>query len=222
MPKPKQKNGHKKIKPTLHIFCEGEKTEPYYFKSYIQENHSDIRQLATIVVEKTDKNTPIALVDEAISHKKQSGLAIDKYWVVYDREAVDKYPHDLHKQARDKAKANNIEIAFSSVCFEIWLLLHLTDKCSSYTNCAELLKQSDLKKLLAKECGIQNYDKAIPTLFESLKGNVDNAKARAKNMCDRAKDSAEIGKSEPYYFNPYTDVHLLLNAMDQFKEDLKK
>lgn len=222
MPRPRNGKKVKSLKPTLHIFCEGEKTEPYYLKSYINEYHSSTRQLATILVEKTDKNTPVSLVEEAIAHKNRNGLEIDEYWVVYDREAINKYSHELHQQARQRAIANGIEIAFSNVCFEHWLLLHLQDHRRGYSNCTELLKQSTFKALLASVCGIKNYDKGLPILFEKIKHGINDAKIRAENICDSAMKGAEVGKEAPHYLNPYTDVHKLLDAMKGFEEKVKK
>lgn len=58
MPKNKEKRRKKiPLKPVFKIFCEGEKTEPLYIKGYINYFHSDQRRI--IVVEKTEKNTPV-------------------------------------------------------------------------------------------------------------------------------------------------------------------
>ncbi len=221
MPRDRKKKG-KPVKPTLHIFCEGEKTEPYYLKSYISEFHSSTRQLATILVEKTDKNTPVSLVEEAIAHQNRNGLKIDEYWVVYDREAINKYSHALHQQARQKADANGINIALSNVCFEHWLLLHLEDHRRGYSNCSELLKQSNFKSLLESECGIKNYDKGLPILFDKIKHGINDAKDRAEVICKGAKKTAEVGKDAPHYLNPYTDVYKLLDAMKEFEKTVSK
>lgn len=221
MPRDRKKKG-KPVKPTLHIFCEGEKTEPYYLKSYIGEFHSSTRQLATILVEKTEKNTPVSLVNEAIAHKNSNGLKIDEYWVVYDREAVNKYSDSLHQDARQKADANGINIALSNVCFEHWLLLHLDDHRRSYSNCNDLLKNSTLKALLESKCGIKNYDKGLPFLFEKIKHGIDDAVKRAEAICVNAVKSAVTGKEAPHYLNPYTDVHKLLEAMKEFEEKVSK
>ncbi|MBY7899945.1 RloB family protein [Vibrio fluvialis] len=221
MPRDRKKK-EKPVKPTLHIFCEGEKTEPYYLKSYIAEFHSSTRQLATILVEKTDKNTPVSLVKEAVAHKSSNGLKIDEYWVVYDREAVTKYPDALHLEARQKADANGINIALSNVCFEHWLLLHLEDHRRGYSSCADLLKNSTFKSLLDSHCGIKDYDKGLPFLFEKIKHGISDAVKRADTICKNAEKAAEVGKEAPHYLNPYTDVHKLLDAMKEFEEKVSK
>lgn len=211
MPKQKPKNKIK-LTPVFHIFCEGEKTEPYYIKAYINCYHSDKRNL--VVVENTAKNTPVQLVNVAIAHKNQSNKS-DIFWVVFDREATSKYSHSLHLDARKRAKDNGIEIAFSNVCFEVWFLLHLTFSTASYASCSDLLKHSKLKELL-REKGITNYDKGYAYLFNALKDDVPNAFRNAEKVMQRALDSAEPGKESPCFLNPYTDVHELFIDIKNF------
>ena len=143
MPKKKTSSG-KKVKPIFKIFCEGEKTEPLYIKGYVDHFHSEKRSI--IVVGKTDKNTPVQLVEVAVE-AKNNGNENDIFWVVFDRESVAKYSHELHAKARDNARRNCIEIAFSNVCFELWILLHFEYTAAPYSTCADLLKKSNLKKM---------------------------------------------------------------------------
>ena len=97
MPKPRRKS-NKKLKPVFHIYCEDEKTEPNYLNGYLNKFHPVNRRLKVIKIEKTRKNTPIQLVNEAVIKKKnKSTPSSDSFWVVYDREAITKYPNSLHK-----------------------------------------------------------------------------------------------------------------------------
>ena len=113
---PKKKKGNSlSVKPVFKMFCEGEKTEPLYIKGYINHFHSGKRRI--IVVEKTNKNTPIQLVEVAIQAKNQ-GNDNDVVWVVFDRESEAKYTNQRHAEARAMALANGIQIAFSNVLFE--------------------------------------------------------------------------------------------------------
>ena len=66
MPK-KKKNNNKSTEPVLHIYCEGEKTEPIYINGYIDYFYSEHRNI--LVVEDTNKNTPVQLVETAIKAK---------------------------------------------------------------------------------------------------------------------------------------------------------
>ncbi|WP_017446863.1 RloB family protein [Gayadomonas joobiniege] len=213
MPK-KKSNAKRALVPAFHIFCEGEKTEPYYIRGYIDEFHSDKKNI--LLVEDTKKNTPVQLVEAAIEHKKTT-TKNDVYWVVFDRESIAKYPHSLHLEARDLANRNNIEIGFSNVCFEFWLLLHMEYSTASYDSCSDLLAQSNLKSAL-KSRGIDNYDKGFAYLFNTLKADdgVQKAIKNAAKANKSALDSAENGKVLPHFLNPYTDVRDLFIDMDNF------
>lgn len=213
MPK-KKPNNNKLLKPAFHVFCEGEKTEPYYIRGYIKYFHSDKRNI--LLVEYTKKNTPVQLVEVAIEHKKTT-TKNDVYWVVFDRESVSKYPHELHLQARNLANKHNIEIGFSNVCFEFWLLLHMEYSTATYDSCNDLLQQSNLKALL-KERGIDSYDKGFAHLFDKLKNNdgVSTAIRNADKVIQTILSTAEKGKELPHYLKPYTDVHHLFIDMGNF------
>ena len=90
MPKPKKRE-RQELKPRLHIFCEGEKTEPNYLNLYIG---AVLPGTKLIIVEKTNKNTPVQLVEEALKAKAKEPDG-DIFWVVYDREGQAKYPDAL-------------------------------------------------------------------------------------------------------------------------------
>ncbi len=213
MPKKKPDN-KKKLIPAFHVFCEGEKTEPYYIRGYVDHFHSDKKNI--LLVEDTNKNTPVQLVGTAIQHKK-STTKNDVYWVVFDRESISKYSHELHLKARVLANKNNIQIGFSNVCFEYWMLLHMEYSTACYDSCSDLLGKSNLKKLL-KARGIDNYDKGFAYLFNVLKekGGISIAMSNADKAINSAIASAERGKEHPHFLNPYTDVHHLFIDMDNF------
>lgn len=220
---PKQKNlQNKPVKPTLRIFCEGEKTEPLYLNAFIESLGPSLFGKAKI--ERTSKNTPVQLVEEAIKNKENGDLN-DIYWVVYDRESVTKYPHELHLKAKQKAESNDINIAFSNVCFEFWLLLHFELTTAPYQNCDDLLSRSDLKKYL-RDIGIKKYDKAMAIIFDKIKDNVSIAENNAKSLRKSVLSCAEEGKKEPYHLNPYVDVDILLdnirNFINPFNDNIKK
>jgi hypothetical protein len=220
MPKPRGNKKKKKLKPVLHIFCEGAKTEPHYFNGYLKEHFSNNRLLKVIRVEKTNKNTPIQLVEEATRLKTDRITpAHDVFWVVYDREATNKYSNNLHKQALDKAKGNDINVCITNVCFEVWILLHINEVNAPYSSCNDLLKNSSLKTYL-KTHGIRNYDKANENVFELILNEIPNARRRAKKMNSETLKSSYETDTNPHLLNPYTQVHELLDAIDEFAKGI--
>lgn len=210
----------KKIRPLLakmHIYCEGEKTEPNYIEKYLRKNFAGNRRRELIRVEPTTKNTPLELVTEAIAHKKRPDCPPgDQFWVVYDRESIQKYPDATHLKAIQKARAAGIDVALSNVCFELWLLLHFRDNTASFSSYDDLMGNSQLKAEL-KKIGINKYDKGKAAVFDIVSDNIGEARIRAVKMNKATEKSAAAGVREPHLLNPYTDMHLLLDAIDKFK-----
>jgi len=204
MPKPKKKT-RKELKSKLHIFCEGEKTEPNYLNGYIQRKFPGTK---LIKVEKSKKNTPIALVEEALKLKKSASTPEgDVFWVVYDREGETKYPDALHLEARQKA-GDAINIALSNVCFEVWLLLHFRKTVAPYSCYDDLRKRSQLKDY------IDNYDKADKRKYSDAE--IEYARENAKRMNEQTTRGADRLWVESHQWNPYTNVYELLDEIDDF------
>jgi len=197
----------------MYIFCEGEKTEPLYLSSYIDEYAKNKSKV--IFIPKTKKNTPVQLVDEAVSKKNsRDSVDGDVFWVVYDRESVSKYPRAKHKEAWDKAKRNGINVAISNVCFEFWVLLHFHENYQPYSSFSDLISNSLLKEKL-KEVGIRNYDKGSDELYFKIRGGIPNARKRAARV-NRSIIASANQNSKEYDYSPYTTMHELLDAIDKF------
>jgi len=214
MPKNRD-NANKEVKPVFHIYCEGE-TEEAYLESYIDKFYSGNRRLKVIKMEKTNKNTAKELVDEAVKSLKKCPEG-DTFWVVYDCESEhNKYFHEHHKIAYDKAQPKNISIAISNVCFEVWILLHFQATVRPYNSYDDLIKNSPLRDLCKKR-GLDDYKKGNKQLFDILKKKeLDDAKTRAERMNQNTQENADPKWTMPYQWNPYTNVHELLDAIDEF------
>lgn len=212
MPKPRKPSKLKPLK-TLKIFCEGEKTEPNYLKGYIATLDNEARK-SVVLIEKTKKNTPIQLVEEAIKAKKSpQSLDEDEFWVVYDRESVAKYSDENHSKAFDKAKRARIHVALCNVCFEYWILLHFLDTDAPYSSYDDLRANSILNEEF-RIAGGRNYEKSSASLFASIRDRVSIARERGKRLNDRGERSAHSGRDKPYHINPYVGIVALLQAID--------
>jgi len=205
----RRKNNDKELAPVFHIFCEGEKTEPYYFRGYIEKFFPGNRRIR---VEKTNKNTPKQLVEEAVKSKNDKNFPEgDIFWVVYDRENAAKYSDTLHLEAYQLAKANVVNIALSNVCFELWILLHFEMSTASYSSCDDLIKNSALRKE-----HIKNYDKGDKKIFDEIFDRIDDAKSNAISMNEGIEKTADHSWKKPYQLNPFSDVYKLLDAIQDF------
>jgi len=193
----------------MYIFCEGEKTEPYYIESFVNDRASGKSKVIRIPKEKS--TSPEHLVDAAISKKKSSSTTDgDVFWVVYDKEDVNSRPIPTHKKAWDKAKNNGINVAISCVCIEFFILLHFNYTDASYTSFNNLKSQSPLNACF-KRIGVDDYDKASDKTYHYLQQRVDVAIANSERL--EAKITQEGGIDEPYKLMAYTSFHNLLKSI---------
>lgn len=220
---PKKRSAKRLLRPVFYIFCEGEKTEPYYLDHYVKKHCSGYRSIQVkrikldevVKLPKTNRTDPISLVNLAIKQKDMSpGLSGDQFWCVYDREAENVVSAEIHVRAFKAAGDRGINIAFSNVCFEVWLLLHKQDGCAAYISCDDLLKRSKL------ETYFPDYKKGCRREFSAsevfdarrrvLRMNANTCNVPIKKFTD-VTDPRQLVK-----LNPYTNFHRLLDAIDDF------
>jgi len=111
----------------LVIVSEGEKTEKKYFSNYRKRGCG-----LKIETPNTSRTDPVGLVNFAIRQIRKYDLdpeKDDEIWCVFD---VDDNEENI-TEALDKAEENNIKIALSNPCFEIWFLLHFKFRDTSLT-----------------------------------------------------------------------------------------
>ena len=186
----------KKSGDIILIACQGTKTEPQYFQSLRKEwliRSSQIR----IFKKAYD---PKSLVEEVLELKKEyendKEIKIDEVWCVFDHEGCNKDKH--FEEAVNQAKDNEIKIASSNPCFEVWYLLHFEPVKKPFE------KYKDVEKDLKKH--LKGYDKSanyFSTLYPNTKFAIDNAEALRKH--NDSTDSA----------CPATDVDLLVKKMKE-------
>lgn len=113
----------RRIFPRIYILCNGEILEYTYFSDF----RDHIARARNIIVRKDFKGlAPWQLIEKAIAYKSSiKGFdPDDQVWCVFD---VDDYWKDNQEKFEDaikKAKENDIKLAWSNECFELWLLLH--------------------------------------------------------------------------------------------------
>ncbi|MCK5683300.1 RloB domain-containing protein [bacterium] len=191
-----------KPKPKLFILCEGEKTEPRYLKGFLKNlGIEEGYQVDIIEIVDTKINSAKELIDLGLLQKE---LENDEVWAVFDKDG-----YTQHAVAFAKAKAKGVNIAFSSISFETWILLHF-----KYTT-REFRKSEDVIKYM-KDNGYMDYDKTDCENFNKTKNKIDTAIQNAKRLRTHQK-TGNIG-STIYNWNPYTNVDELLDAIKAFIE----
>ena len=157
------------------IVCEGEKTEPNYFRGL--RAAFGINTMNVVIADKKRGLDPKRLVEYALEeYRKDSDF--EHVFCVFDRDKHATYDDALDKIRKTRMKAGTKLHAITSIpCFEIWLLLHFTFTTRSFcsatddSNCA--LVMSDLDQFMP------GYSKGGTDVFmgnERLQTAIDNAK----------------------------------------------
>jgi len=181
-----------KPKKRFLILCEGEKTEPNYFKSFRVSS-------AEVYVLGLGANTT-SIVEEAIKRKlqaKKEKTLFNEVWCVFDR---DSFPAKNFNKAFERAKKTDIKIAYSNEAFEIWYLLHF---CYQNTGISRSLYKNKLSKYLKKA-----YKKNSTTIYEDLLSRQTTAIKNAKRLLET------YSAPNPEKDNPSTTVHLLVQLLN--------
>ncbi|MBY8048366.1 RloB family protein [Vibrio fluvialis] len=197
------------------MYSEGEKTEINYLQGYLSDKYSGNLSVKFVDIQDIRENTAKSLVDRVVKEKKSRDKKLnDIYWIAYDRESEAEYKEKLHHEAFKKAKDHDINIALSNICIEQWILLHYVKSTAQYTSFKNLMDNSCLKEKL-REQGVQDYDKGDIGLYEMLKDKLDIARKNAIKVNSETKELSNEN-AKPFQLNPYTDFHLVLDAIDKF------
>ncbi len=114
------------IRCRILIVCEGEKTEPAYFKSFHMMKNSgglvfDITNDGGGINTMNVVNKAIELRDIAEKNKRP----YDSVWTVFDRDSFEPAKFD---NAINKAASNSIQCAWSNEAFELWYIYHFDNR----------------------------------------------------------------------------------------------
>jgi hypothetical protein len=107
---------------TIMVFCEGVNSEPDYVRALKKLPHIAENTALDLRIH-PEQGVPLTLVTRAIEHKRDP--EIDECWCLFDVEWPQHHPNLL--EAVKLATSNNINLAVSNPCFELWLILHFQD-----------------------------------------------------------------------------------------------
>lgn len=192
------------------IICEGEKTEPNYFKALEKDLPRGVVELQ---IDGTGRNT-IGLINYAIKQRENLCRKFDRIWVVFDK---DDFPDENFNNAIIKSTANDINCAWTNEAFELWFLLHF-----QYVNNG--MKRDEYKSYLEREIKKKSKDNSYkylkndPNTFSILKSYGNQTRA-----IEWAKKLKSNHNNERYAtHNPCTYVHELIEELFNPQEVLKK
>lgn len=206
-------------KYTYHILiaCEDENTEPYYFGEY-KKLFEEIWPKETLFLKPigTGRNS-LGVVQQAIEERSKLKTTVDQTWAVFDKDDLDKSEGNINRfnKAFTLGKQNDVQIAYSNECFELWLLLHFEDinkettipRTEIYNRLENAIKKH--KPEFLYEHGNNNI---VDLTFEY--GDKDAAIKRAEKLFNYHEQE----KHQTIESNPNTLVYNLVRELDSWLE----
>ena len=176
------------------IVCEGEKTEPNYFRKFPENPEVYDR----IDIHGTGYNT-VSLVNEAINLKLEAEKRKEPYievWCAFDK---DDFTIDQFINAIILAGKNQIKCAYSIEAFEIWYMLHF-----NFYDTA--LSRSQYKEKLSELLG-KTYLKNDEGMYQLLHKRESTALQNARRLYALQRNRLFTEQ------NPITTVFMLVERL---------
>lgn len=195
------------------IVCEGEKTEPNYFKAFIDNRRSEVKEVNV----KGCGCSTCQLINEAkkIREKleRERPVSFDRVWLVFDKDEF----KDFNKAIED-AKKEGMNCAWSNQAFELWYVLHFQylDTGVDRKQYIEMIEDKVRKASKSKKF---KYKKNDVGFYQILQEHGDEEQA-----IKRAQKLREIRGEEKNYaaHNPRTEVDLLVDELRHPEKTLDK
>jgi len=150
----------------IYLFCEGEKTEPIYFRMLSRKFRDLLRDKYSIQIKDTCHTDPLGIINDALQLKIESG---DIIWCVFDMNGN---TDTSIKEAVQKA-GKKINIALSNPCFELWFILHYDYSTAPLHTKEAISKIKEYIPKYKKNCDVIN---TLTSVTNSLPTAIKNAK----------------------------------------------
>ena len=185
------------------IVCEGEKTEPNYFKAFT-ERWSEVKEVNV----KGCGCSTCQLINEAkkiqekLEHERQ--VSFDRVWLVFDKDEF----KDFNKAIED-AKKEGMNCAWSNQAFELWYVLHFQYLVTGVDR-KQYIEMIEDKVRKASKSKKFKYKKNDEGFYQILQKHGDEEQA-----IKRAQRLRGIRGEEKNYaaHNPRTEVDLLVDEL---------
>ena len=199
----------------LLVICEGDKTEPNYFKSLIR--HLGL-STADIEICKNCGSDPVSIVKFGID-KLDIDHDYDMINFVFDKDTHSNFGDALDRINNLKSLRKHRNIAFSAItsnpCFEVWFLMHFQIFAKPCVASGRKSPCDNVIVKLKKQPGFNKYKKGDDSHFNLLYLKLDAAKNNAKNALEQI---CAAGYSK-HNGNPSTLVYKLVIDIEKLAED---
>ena len=207
-------------KYTYHILivCEDENTEKYYFQRYA-DRFQNIWPNETVYLKAVGSGrNSLGVVRKAIEERsilaEEAKKSVDMTWAVFDKDDLDKSEGNARNfnEAFELGKNEDVRIAYSNECFELWLLLYY---CSVDVKGGPI-PRSRLYELLEAEIKKYNSD----FVYAHGKNNVIDEILKTDNVNKAIKRAEYLdnwhsqNNHKPIEANPNTLVYKLVSELE--------
>lgn len=175
------------------IVCEGERTEPNYFKGLVKDRYSEVRS-EEIVGEGRSTCALVRKTDEIKAKlERQRQLPFDRVWVVFDKDDFNDF-----NEAIALAKRMGFNAGWTNEAFELWYLLHFVylDAAISRQDYIEKLQAEIRKHHTYNKFVYKKNDDGIYSLIKET-GNEELAKSRAVKLRKLFEGSSDYKTHKP-------------------------
>lgn len=194
------------------IVCEGEKTEPNYFRAFT-ERWSEVKE---IKVAGCGCSTCQLIIEakklrEKLEHERQ--VSFDRVWLVFDKDEF----KDFNKAIAD-AKKEGMNCAWSNQAFELWYVLHF-QYLDTGVDRKQYIEMIEDKVRKASKSKTFKYKKNDEGFYQILQEHGDEEQA-----IKRAQKLRKIRGEKKNYatHNPRTEVDLLVDELRHPEKALDK
>lgn len=194
------------------VVCEGERTEPNYFRELVRDRYSEVRSEEIVgegrstcaLVKKTEE------IRERLERQRQ--LKFDRVWVVFDKDDFNDF-----NEAISLAERKGYKAGWTNEAFELWYLLHFTFLDAAVSRADYIAK---LETEIRRNEEYQDYkyhknDKGIYALLQSI-GNEALAKRRAEKLRRFFEHTLDYKSHKPC-----TTIDLLVEELEHPENLLK-
>lgn len=211
----KNKN-HREMHPKIFVWSHTERAEIEYFQDF-----KNYLKTPLLMPKRDILWTPQELLEKIVEWKKANIYEDDndQVWCIFDVDDFykkEKDRNDLLKAIKN-AMNNNIKIAYTNECFELWILLHFEVPTGA------VLRGNDMEKKIQqvfKKNGAGEFkknQKIFQTLLPFQAQAIKNAQKLLSNYenIDWNKVLSEKG-------NPSTSIHFLIKEINRLIGNIKK
>lgn len=195
------------------ISCEGICTEPNYINGLVKQEKLN-RRIADgteVIIAKHNHSDPYGVLQDLLNTPDYENY--DELWIVIDRDAFELkgkgfggHSEENFNKALKESKNNNVNVACSNPCFELWIFLHFEYRDTSCSR--DDIQQKALEKvntLLKPDNKIKKVDdlKSIDNLYNLLQTKINTA----------IKNAKKLNKNEENTINPSSGMYKLVESL---------